>query len=441
MVDRWQKRIGNDALPVDFDNIFNAHQRLATLPYSAPAVVVKSIVLSSRYDADVYFVICTEATKSFKWRGAGNALLHAAELGEGKEGVAASAGNHAQGFVLAAGELARRGQLGAFKAISALTLVIPANTPDAKKEKIYKNSEIELNGQKIRVVNVIEHGTNFDEARVFAENYIAQDTLGRMSVPPYDYKYTIAGGGTLAIEALAILNQYTPDQSTQFAHTSRMDRRSIIAPDLLYVPSGGGGLVAGMAIVMDELAPNASVIACEPAYVQSKYAAMTAGETVKVDPPPSHIGGIRTATGISVEKMGNIPFEVMNRLGVGTQSVTHDQFSWVTNALNRNEWGNKKGESIKGTGDIIGGINSESSGSAGVAAFMNMPDADREMALRKAKLVGREKPLVMCVITGANIDKQDLDKMAEWVKNNPDFPRDNSVARYVAPLRSQAAVR
>lgn len=429
---RWQRRAARDALPVDFDNILKAHQRLATLPYSAPSVLAGNEVLSREYDADVYFLICTEATRSFKWRGAGNALLHAAEIAEGREGVAASAGNHAQGFILAAGELFRRGQLGEFNEISALTLVIPENTPDAKKEKIYKNNKVTVNGREIEVVRVIEHGTNFDEARLFAERYIAENPERRMSIPPYDYKYTIAGGGTLGIEALALLNGHTPEQSTQFAITSRMNKRNIISPDFLYVPSGGGGLVSGMAIAMDELAPNTRVIACEPDYVQSKYEAMIAGEAVTVSPPPPYIDGIRTATGISVERVGNIPFELMRELGVHTQSITHGQFCWSTNALNRNEWGN-----LSPVGDKnVSGINCEMSGSAGVGGLMNISEKELEVLRRMPVIEGRKRPIVMCVITGANIDQQDLDLIHTWAQDHSDFPKDDTVARYTPPART-----
>ena len=147
---------------------------------------------------------------SFKIRGAYNKMagLPAEALARGV--VAASAGNHAQGVALAAKELGARA-----------IIVMPLTTP-----------AIKVNAVRARGARVILHGDTYDEAAGYAQNLVAEK--GMTYVPPYDDPEVIAGQGTVGME---ILHQ----------HKGPIDA--------VFVPVGGGGLLAGIAVELrlDEL--------------------------------------------------------------------------------------------------------------------------------------------------------------------------------------------
>ncbi|WP_426113965.1 pyridoxal-phosphate dependent enzyme, partial [Pseudomonas sp. DSP3-2-2] len=139
---------------------------------------------------------------SFKIRGAYNKLaqLSPEELARGV--VTASAGNHAQGLALAAKTLG----------VEA-TIVMPKTTP-----------EIKVEGVRSRSGKVVLHGDSFPEALAYSLKLVEE--MGFVYIHPYDDPDTIAGQGTVAME---ILRQH-PGQL-----------------DAIFVPVGGGGLIAGIA--------------------------------------------------------------------------------------------------------------------------------------------------------------------------------------------------
>src|SRR3970282_987083 len=152
---------------------------------------------------------------SFKCRGAYNKMagLPKAELKKGV--VAASAGNHAQGVALAAAKLGT-------KAI----IVMPRTTPGIKIDAVRN-----LGGR------VVLHGDNYDEAYTHAREIAAKRklTVGH----PYDDPEVIAGQGTIGME---ILKQ----------HTGPLEA--------VFVPVGGGGLIAGIAVYIKQLRPAGETI-------------------------------------------------------------------------------------------------------------------------------------------------------------------------------------
>ena len=125
--------------------------------------------------------------------------------------VAASAGNHAQGVALAAGKLG----------LDAV-IVMPVTTPAIKVEAV-----------KRRGARVVLHGDTFDDAADFAQSLVA--TESRTYLPPFDDPDVIAGQGTVALELV--------EQAPQ---------------DFVFIPCGGGGLLAGMAVFEAPLAANQS---------------------------------------------------------------------------------------------------------------------------------------------------------------------------------------
>ena len=196
---------------------------------------------------------------SFKIRGAYNKLaqLSPEELARGV--VTASAGNHAQGVALAARELGIKA-----------TIVMPKTTP-----------EIKVEGVRSRGGKVVLHGDSFPEALAYSLKLV--DEKGLVYVHPYDDPHTIAGQGTVAME---ILRQH-PGQL-----------------DAIFVPVGGGGLIAGIAAYVKYLRPEIKVIGVEPDDSNCLQAAMAAGERVVLP----QVGLF--ADGVAVAQIGQHTFDI-----------------------------------------------------------------------------------------------------------------------------------
>ena len=166
-----------------------------------------------------------QAVFSFKLRGAYNkiASLSDSELGEGV--ICASAGNHAQGVALAAH---RRG-------VRAV-IVMPVTTPTIKIDAVRS-----LGGE------VVLHGDAYDDAYAHARNLAANEGLA--FIHPFDDPIVIAGQGTIGAEIL---------------------RQSEERIDAIFVPIGGGGLIAGIASYVKAVQPDIRIIGVEPATRQHR---------------------------------------------------------------------------------------------------------------------------------------------------------------------------
>ena len=211
---------------------------------------------------------------SFKLRGAYNKIsaLSAAERARGV--ICASAGNHAQGVALASAKLG----------VSA-TIVMPRTTPTIKIEAVRS-----LGGA------VVIHGDAFDDARVHALA-LAQER-GLVFVHPYDDPDVIAGQGTVGVEVL----------------------RQCPGPlAAIYVPIGGGGLAAGIAVYVKFLRPEVKVIGVEPDDAASMAAALAAGERVALD----QVGLF--ADGVAVRQAGVETFRLCRELLDGVVTVSTDE--------------------------------------------------------------------------------------------------------------------
>ncbi len=199
---------------------------------------------------------------SFKLRGAYNKMagLAPAELKRGV--VAASAGNHAQGVALAAQRLNAKA-----------TIVMPATTP-----------QIKINAVASRGAKVILHGDSYDEA------YEHALTLAKKSkatfVHPYDDPEVIAGQGTIAMEML------------------RQHPGPIHA---VYVPVGGGGLIAGIAAYIKRLRPEIKVVGVEPEDADAMARSLCRNERVKLE----RVGIF--ADGVAVKQVGKETFRLAQK--------------------------------------------------------------------------------------------------------------------------------
>lgn len=211
---------------------------------------------------------------SYKVRGAYNLLaaLDADQLGRGV--IAASAGNHAQGVALAAQRLN----------VTAL-IVMPKTTP-----------EIKINAVRRLGAEVVLHGNTYDEAKHHAQELAA--ATGRMMIPPYDHALVIAGQATVGVEIL--------QQCAQ-------------PPRYIFVPVGGGGLIAGIAAHVKRVAPDTHIIGVESDEAPSMHAAFAAGHPVELP----HIGIF--ADGAAVRLVGEETYRVCRPLVDEIVLVTNDE--------------------------------------------------------------------------------------------------------------------
>jgi threonine dehydratase len=211
---------------------------------------------------------------SFKCRGAYNKMagLPKAELKKGV--VAASAGNHAQGVALAAAKLGT-------KAI----IVMPRTTPRIKIDAVRN-----LGGK------VVLHGDNYDAAYAHAREIATQRKL--TFVHPYDDPEVIAGQGTIGME---ILKQ----------HTGPLEA--------VFVPVGGGGLIAGIAVYIKQLRPEVKIIGVEPEDADAMDLSLKAGKRVMLD----HVGIF--ADGVAVRQVGKETFRLARQFVDEMIVVSNDE--------------------------------------------------------------------------------------------------------------------
>lgn len=211
---------------------------------------------------------------SFKVRGAYNKVAQLTPAQAARGLVAASAGNHAQGVALAAHA---RGL--------AARIVMPRTTPEIKVQAV------RALGAEVRLA-----GDTYDEAEAEARRLVAEQ--GAVLVPPFDDPDVIAGQGTVGVEIL---------------------RQHAGAPDAVFVPVGGGGLLAGVLSYVKFLYPETAVIGVEPDEAACLGAALEAGRPV----PLAHVGLF--ADGAAVRQVGDEPFRVVHGRLDGLVRVSVDE--------------------------------------------------------------------------------------------------------------------
>ena len=194
---------------------------------------------------------------SFKLRGAYNKIANLSESVARRGVICASAGNHAQGVALAA---RKRG-------ITAV-IVMPGTTPQIKIRAV-----VDLGAE------VMLDGDDYDAAYEHALAIARERAM--VYVHPFDDPDVIAGQGTIAVELL---------------------RQSAAPPDAVFVPVGGGGLIAGIAVYVKHLYPKVRVIGVEPEDAAGMYESLRAGRRVTLD----RVGIF--ADGVAVRRVGEETF-------------------------------------------------------------------------------------------------------------------------------------
>lgn len=202
-----------------------------------------------------------QRTGSFKERGALNRMLRLSPEERAHGVVAASAGNHAQGVAFHAGRLGIRA-----------TIVMPERTP------LIKVSNTEKFGAR-----AILHGAVYDEA--MEEALRIRDREGSTLIHPFDDPQVIAGQGTIGLELL--------------------EQRP--SAEVVVVPVGGGGLIAGIAVAMKEKRPGIRIVGVEASRIPAATLSRESGHRVTIPTAET------LADGIAVRRIGELTFPLIER--------------------------------------------------------------------------------------------------------------------------------
>ncbi|HQR37196.1 MAG TPA: pyridoxal-phosphate dependent enzyme [Blastocatellia bacterium] len=237
------------ALAVSYSDVEAARRRIGDRAHRT--AVVRSRLLDAMAGRSL-FLKCENLQRggSFKIRGATNKLLSLTDE-ERKRGVVAfSSGNHAQAVALASRELG----------VDAV-IVMPEDAPAAKV------AATEAYGARI-----VRYDRMRDDREVVAREFV--DREGRMLVPPYDDPAIIAGQGTAALELLD----------------------EVESLDVVVVPVGGGGLLAGTATAVSGRSPETDVFGVEPDTANDFQLSLEEGVRVTTPPSPTIADGARPQT-------------------------------------------------------------------------------------------------------------------------------------------------
>ena len=276
-----------------------------------------------------------QVVRSYKIRGAYNFIAALAEEALRVGVVCASAGNHAQGVAWSCRHLGVRG-----------AVFLPQRTPRQKVARIRA-----LAGE---LVDLHFAGESFDDALAAAAAYAAE--TGATVVPTFDHPATIAGQGTIALEVVEQLGA---------------------APDVVVVPVGGGGLVSGVAVVLDGLGVATEVVGAQPAGAPAMVRSLDAGHLVTIDIVDDFVDGAVVRT------PGELTFTIVRDLV--HRMVVVEEGRVCTEQLDLYQ---------------VDGIVAEPAGALAVAALDDIA----------AGVAGRN---VVCVLSGGNNDVARYDEIIE----------------------------
>jgi threonine dehydratase len=211
---------------------------------------------------------------SFKLRGAYNKISQLPEEEWARGIITASAGNHSQGVAFSARKLGLKA-----------TIVMPQTTPQIKVDAVRSmGAVVELSGD------------SYADAKAHCDTLV-QET-GLTFIHPFDDPLVIAGQGTIGAEILR--------------HSQ--DRLSTV-----FVPVGGGGLIAGVAGYLKSLRPDVKVIGVEPFESDAMHQSLKAGRRVRLD----HVGIF--ADGVAVREVGELTFPIVQQTVDEIVRVSNDE--------------------------------------------------------------------------------------------------------------------
>lgn len=251
---------GKDELLPTLADVQEAAATLSGVALRTP--LLPALELGRQVGAEL-FLKCEnlQKTGSFKLRGAYNRIRALSPQQRQRGIVAASAGNHAQGVALASRAMGVKS-----------TIVMPAGAPMVKVEATRAmGAEVEL------------YGRDFDQAYRYMEKLRVE--RGATLVHPFNDPLVIAGQGTIALEILEELDDL----------------------DLVVVPVGGGGLIAGVAVAVKALSPNTRVVGVQAAAAPALYRSWLAGRLLTVPPD------VTLADGLAVKEPQETTFRLVQK--------------------------------------------------------------------------------------------------------------------------------
>jgi threonine dehydratase len=308
-------------MPLSLDEVRAAAQRIAGAVERTPCL--RSRTLSLLTGAEVWLKFENlQFTASFKERGALNKLLSLDAPALRRGVIAMSAGNHAQGVAYHAARLGTRA-----------VIVMPRGTPNNK-----------VHSTQVLGAEVVLEGDTLAEAARHAHELEAREGLA--FIHPYDDAAIVAGQGTVALEML--------EQAPQL--------------EVLVVPIGGGGLIAGMAVAASALKPGIEVLGVESKTWCAMYQ--------RLNGMPVEVGGDTIAEGMAVRDVGELPFSILNAFKSEVLLVNEETIERaIVNLIE------------------IEKTVAEGAGAAGFAALLEHP----------ARFAGRRVGIPLC---GGNIDSR-----------------------------------
>ncbi len=315
---------------LDLKEIELASKRLEGTIHKIP--VERSTTFSAMTGGEIYLKYENQQkTGSFKIRGASNKIAAMAERGEIKAAVASSAGNHAQGV-----------------AYASHVYGIPATIVMPKAAPIAKVQATEGYGAK-----VVLHGDCYDEAYNKAIEICEKE--GATFLHPFDDAEVIAGQGTIGLEIL----------------------QDLPTVDIVIVPAGGGGLLAGVAACIKQVNPRVQIIGVQAEGAPAICRSFHEKKLISSDSVST------IADGIAVKTPGNITMELIDRYADDVVTVTDDEISAAILLL------------LERTKQVV-----EPAGATPLAAVLN----------GKVDVAGKR---VVCVMSGGNIDVSFMNRIIE----------------------------
>ncbi|MFV0346202.1 MAG: threonine ammonia-lyase [Bacteroidales bacterium] len=243
------------------DDIAKAKHNIDHVVIETP--LEESSTLKKRYKANILFKReDLQQVRSYKIRGAYNKISGLSEEKKNKGIVCASAGNHAQGVAFSCSRLKMSG-----------FIYMPATTP---RQKV---NQVRMFGGKY--VEIVLSGDTFDDTSSIASDF-ARET-GREIIHPFDDEKIIEGQGTVGLEIF---------------------QQAKAKIDYVFIPVGGGGLIAGAGGYLKTLSPDTKIVAVEPMGAASMKAALDTGSPVKLE----HID--KFVDGASVKQCGKLNVEI-----------------------------------------------------------------------------------------------------------------------------------
>ncbi|KAL6519359.1 Threonine dehydratase biosynthetic, chloroplastic [Orobanche gracilis] len=213
---------------------------------------------------------------SFKLRGAYNMMAKLSKKQLERGVICSSAGNHAQGVALSAQKLG-----------CSAVIAMPVTTPEIKWRSV------ERLGAAVVLI-----GDSYDEAQAYAKERAEKE--GRTFVPPFDHPDVITGQGTVGMEIV----------------------KQLKGPiEAIFVPVGGGGLIAGIAAYVKRVSPEVKIIGVEPFDANAMALSLNHDQRVMLD----QVGGF--ADGVAVKVVGEETFRLCRELVDGVVLVGRDAIS------------------------------------------------------------------------------------------------------------------